>query len=351
MGLLKDLNFKNRNGVLVTPDSEKLGGETLSTIKQSFNSPILVEDVDSATKTTTLPKVITQQVGQNDWVQYQVTANNLTGNLLVNGITQTVLTSPVTNKSDFFGDNSNIATYLFDGTANDARGTYNGTATSVTYAVSGLGQCVVFSGASDASRIALKSWDGVGDFSISLWVSKDRALIGEAIFGRYSPSYSTGGDFFGLLTEADGTWGFTNEYGKGLYVGASGSTADDKITLNTWTHLIVTITGATVSLYTNGKLSAQSTSTNWATGARVKSTSSLYLGQPYVPDASTAHNMFKGKIDNVRIFNRGVNQTEATSLYNEGLTIFKEQMGSTNSLNITTTGTAANVNVKTWKLQ
>lgn len=116
------------------------------------------------------------------------------------------------------------------------------------------------------------------------------------------------------MTDIDGSWSFINEYSREAYVNTA---SNIQIPLNTWTHLSVVFVGTTVNIYTNGILSGTNTSSNWNLGARIKSSEPLYLGRPYVLDANTAHNMFKGKIDTLRIFNRALNNLEVQALYNE----------------------------------
>src|SRR6266853_1802381 len=83
------------------------------------------------------------------------------------------------------------------------------------------------------------------------------------------------------------------------------------LALNTWTHLAGTYDGATLSLYLNGTLVA----TEAFSGAIVTSTGALRIG-----GNSVWGEFFRGRIDEVRIYNRALSQAEVQADMNTSAT-------------------------------
>ena len=73
MGLFKDLGFKNRNGEVEVPNAETIAGLSIEEFKNSFLPPKIVNDADGLIQISgsVLPKTITQEAGQSNWVKYQ----------------------------------------------------------------------------------------------------------------------------------------------------------------------------------------------------------------------------------------------------------------------------------------
>src|SRR5574344_899520 len=73
MGIFKDLGFKNRNGEVEVPNAETIAGLTIEEFKNSFLPPKIVNDADGLIQIqgSVLPKTITQEAGQSNWVKYQ----------------------------------------------------------------------------------------------------------------------------------------------------------------------------------------------------------------------------------------------------------------------------------------
>src|SRR6267143_636106 len=94
-----------------------------------------------------------------------------------------------------------------------------------------------------------------------------------------------------LAPEAGGI--FTD--GKHIVIGPS------RLATNTWTHLAVTYDGAMLKLYINGLLVASTPATSQFT----TSTNPLFIGGD-----QTQGQFFNGKIDEVRVYNRGLDASE-----------------------------------------
>jgi hypothetical protein len=81
-----------------------------------------------------------------------------------------------------------------------------------------------------------------------------------------------------------------------------------QIPLNTWTHLATTYNGFTLSLYVNGVLVASQT----ITGSILTSTGDLRIG-----GNSVWGEFFKGRLDEIRVYNRALTQAEIQSDMNK----------------------------------
>jgi hypothetical protein len=98
----------------------------------------------------------------------------------------------------------------------------------------------------------------------------------------------------------------------GLIMGKTGNTSANYITtgnisvLNTYHHIIVTITGTTSAIYVNGKIEATGTISN-----RIQSTSDLRIGRRVDGFAATS-----GKIPITKIYNRALTSQEVQQNYN-----------------------------------
>ena len=78
MGIFKDLGFTNRNGEVEVPNAETIAGLSIEEFKNSFLPPKIVNDADSLIQISgsVLPKTITQESGQSNWVKYQATVKH-----------------------------------------------------------------------------------------------------------------------------------------------------------------------------------------------------------------------------------------------------------------------------------
>ncbi len=83
----------------------------------------------------------------------------------------------------------------------------------------------------------------------------------------------------------------------------------DEISLNTWTHIVVTADGTTWKMYVNGDEKATGTKTVTV----ADSGNDLHFGL-----SPNSDNDFLGRIDEIGIWNRALGPTEVTELYNSG---------------------------------
>ena len=138
----------------------------------------------------------------------------------------------------------------------------------------------------------------VDTFSISLWFNKSNMNYG-IVFSTYSGSgtYITSGVAINLYT--DGTIGFYN--------GAARTTTSAQYSINTWYNLVVTSDGTTVKMYVNGsQVTLNSTTAVARDFTNVWINSAKYSASDFG---------IVGKIDEVAIFNRALDSTEISALY------------------------------------
>lgn len=196
------------------------------------------------------------------------------------------------NVADFFGDGSNIATYLFDGNVKDENLTYNGTATNITYGAGKFGQAAVFNGTSSYINTGYKTPTTQGKLTVSYWVYLN------------TPTTSPGSIY--------GTSEYTNIYCS-ITAGRI-EVASLQPTLyyypktklvQGWNHIVVHHTTIPI-LYINNQLVTHS-STNNSIGVNLSR--DLWFGR-------VGNGYGSPTIDNVRIFNRALTNTEVSALYN-----------------------------------
>ncbi len=83
--------------------------------------------------------------------------------------------------------------------------------------------------------------------------------------------------------------------------------------LNTWYNIVAIYDGSLLSLYINGVLNSTST-VNYTLD---NSSEPLYIGKGFTSVSWNWYRWFKGKIDDIRIYNRALTDAEIEALYNE----------------------------------
>jgi chitodextrinase len=171
----------------------------------------------------------------------------------------------------------------------------NGTITSATWSTQGkFGGALSFNGSSSIVRVASSASLNLSSaMTLSAWINPSASQSGwrtivqketDAYFlnaGNNSPLQPAGGGTFAGATQ----W-------------LSGPTANP---LNTWTHVALTYDGTILRLYVNG-----TQVTTQAAGGTIQATSNpLWIGgnSPY-------GEFFQGLLDDVRVYNRALTQTE-----------------------------------------
>ena len=200
------------------------------------------------------------------------------------------------NTLDIFGDSSCIALYKFDGNANDESGTYNGTASNVTYAQSYINDGSVFNGSS--SRIQTpQHLTGNPTFSVSMWVYPTATGV----------FYANGAVTAGPLNNTLHIFydGVNSQFRIGRY--GLDFITHTGITGSLWYHIVVTGNGSTVNSYVNNGTVVSSNQT-LSIGAGETNFGKLNGHEDYY---------FGGKLDQFRLFNKVLSTSEIATLYAE----------------------------------
>jgi len=206
---------------------------------------------------------------------------------------------------------SNIALYQLDGNANDTTGDYNGTATDVTYSTGQFGQAAVFNGSSsriiveDSTANAFGFANHIG--AIGAWINVDSLSTNNVIAAKRD--FGAPGNrhwIFNIETSGQIRFLIYNTDSNAQTVLSSSS-----ISVNQWYHIAVTLTTSDVKIYINGveDTTASSTYSTIQNGG-----ADLQIGRR---GTNSGYNYFDGKIDQLRIFNRGITPQEVSTLYNE----------------------------------
>jgi hypothetical protein len=129
----------------------------------------------------------------------------------------------------------------------------------------------------------------------------------------------------------------TNTYGLYAHVGWSGNTnnnifpTNNNLLLNQWHHCVLTLNNGTAEIYVDGLLVYTQTNVN----STAQNNDLLLFGK-----SVWGGNLFSGKLDDIRIYNRPLNSSEVTTLYNEN--ICSQSITVTDTLLINTTITGFN---------
>jgi hypothetical protein len=225
---------------------------------------------------------------------------------------------------DILGDGSCIATYPLDGNANDLSGNYSGTPTDVSYGVGEFDLAGVFNGTSSFIDTNAKIPASL-NFSVSFWMKSSDTSSGSHYIFSTKGNYLTNG------------WLITNDagyirYGEGNGVdNATDQVSPSIVADGSWNHVVVTrAAGGTVNIYVNNSRVI----TDGSVGTYFM-TSSTWANDLHIGRYSGGSGVwYDGELDQVRIFNKSLNSTEVTTLYNETACTKAACTGTTNTLDI-----------------
>ena len=199
--------------------------------------------------------------------------------------------------------NSLVAAYNFDegsGTVlTDRSGTSNnGTITNAAWNTTGKnGASLTFSGTNSYAKIAdSNSLDLTAGMTLEAWIYPTAAFS--------SPSAIMLKEWTSNISYAMLAYSPTTTPGGFITVGTANYGAFGKLIVpqNTWTHLTTTYDNTNIRFYVNGVL----TGTQAQTGNIATSTGALFIGGTTILASSS----FKGRIDDVRIYNRALSVGE-----------------------------------------
>jgi hypothetical protein len=203
-------------------------------------------------------------------------------------------------------DAGNASSYPGSGTTwTDLSSAKNGTLVNGPTYSSANGGCIIFDGANDYVNIGVGK--GVnqfsGDFAISVWVMADStgSTFGNIVGDYYTGSVSTTNEW--QLMMSNGAQISFYRVGTGsIFNIASGYSA------NTWINVVVSRIGSTITLYTNSNSIATATNSNIFGTA----TGNLNIGI----DGNNAQEPFKGRIADVKIYDKGLSASEVLQNFN-----------------------------------
>ena len=200
-----------------------------------------------------------------------------------------------------------IALYEMNGNANDTSGTYTGTANNITYQSGAFNEAIRFSGAGSNIETNIANSNFTSNYSISFWVNLDNANTFQNFVGNYQQS-PYGGFTFMSRDVGGGVYrfGFIFWYPTGaLYNYVDNN--DVVATSGQWAHLVVTKSSSALPiLYVNGtanSLNYRNTVTDHGT-----------TSQNFKIGNTLNNNYSAGLIDQVRVFNTELTQSQVTTL-------------------------------------
>ena len=217
------------------------------------------------------------------------------------------------NATDPFGDSSELALYKFEDDANDAEGSYNGTATaSVTYPTGYIDKGL--SGFTSSQYVSIPT---MGVFlakntsSVSMWIKSSGAT---SPFDFIFTDYAQQNFNHTIMLYADGSIRRQSRYNNVYSTEISSGTGFGD---NNWHHVvsIVNTSDNTQQLYVDGNLAASGSipTDSWSSSITNRK---VLIGGLW-GNNSTNDLPFGGSVDQVRIFNRALDDGEVTALYNE----------------------------------
>jgi hypothetical protein len=242
---------------------------------------------------------------------------------------RTVLCGGQANTLDILGDNSCIATYQLNGNANDLSGNYSGTPTNVSYGVGEFDLAGVFNGSS--SYITIGDYNVfspvVNDLSVSLWFNTSVASGTKWLATKGAASNYE----WAIYATSNGVVGCTMWQNGGSNC-AFVFSPDNSYSIDTWHNVVVSMDYlGSLSIYLDGQLMG---STTTFVGSMINGSAPVLIGKR----ADQSVDMMNGLIDQLRIFNKALNSTEVTTLYNETACDALGCGGTTNTLDILSDG-------------
>lgn len=208
-------------------------------------------------------------------------------------------------------DKTNLVSYYrldeASGTAVDSWAAKNLSNTSTTFGAGKINNCAIFNGSTSLLESSDSAFNFGGSYSFSFWVNFTSTAGGQCLVAKYN--------YNGTNQRSYQTWfqsnalNFANSTDGATGTEKSGSVAWTPST-GTWYHVVYAYsTAGTCAVYVNSVLLGTITLLNTGTFA---STANFRLGNNY---SSVALN---GKLDEVAIFNKTLNQSEVNFIYNNG---------------------------------
>ncbi len=145
----------------------------------------------------------------------------------------------------------------------------------------------------------------VSQFSVSVWINPDTTsgtILGKQQYGLWS-GWTLG---FGSTSGSSCSGGqIAYTFGPGW-----GCTTLAPVTSGSWQHIVMAFNGSTISFYRNGVLVQ-----TFSSSAPATVSSALFIGNTFDNGGAPGGSYFDGRIDEVRIYHRGLSADEVGNLY------------------------------------
>jgi len=204
-----------------------------------------------------------------------------------------------TTDSDY--PTTNAAYYKLDNSAEDSKGTNDGTEYNIEYRFGRFGQAAVFNGSSSKIDLGNNSSNNSSVISVSLWFKTAGHSGTAALINNGGANSGETGYFLGLTSNG--------------YIRLNLSASVDG-TINyadgNWHNVVMTLNNGSYNVYIDGNTTPVLTGSQSFTGTATRPT---WIGQ----FSYTASNLefFDGSIDQVRIYDAALSSSQVTELYNE----------------------------------
>lgn len=217
--------------------------------------------------------------------------------------------------------NGLVAHYPFSGNSNDSTSNGNdGVVYGATLSIDRFGianSAYSFDGTNDYIKVSNASNINNNDYSYNWWVTGNSFPANESSNMLEIGSQGFAGGHYGQLVAINNNynsttgWRITSGNANYTTVGFQNGVLPS---LNTWYNITVTRDDSIVNLYVNCQLIASGVTNGLF--PYYNSPLDMYIGTR--ADLSLMQ-FFSGKMDDIRIYNRALNQTEISSLCNEGI--------------------------------
>lgn len=211
---------------------------------------------------------------------------------------------------------TNAAYYKLDNSAEDEKGSYDGTETDIEYRFGRYGQAAVFNGSSSEISLPTSLVNSQNTFTVSLWAKTNTNTNYSYLFSFGKTSDSDG---FGLAransSTTSGGLNGTTLAAEELYLNVGSSFIGINFTVDEgiWNHFAVSYTGSTAKIYVNGNLRQTYTNAQGIPSLGIDASgNAAYIGR-YVGTAFR----WNGNIDQFRVFHSILTDDQVTELYNE----------------------------------
>lgn len=200
--------------------------------------------------------------------------------------------------------NESSGTTSVDATGTNAAATLSG----ATFTAGMEGNALTMNGSSQYATLPSGIVSGLTDFTISTWVYVTASAAWPRIF-----DFGTGTNVYMFLSANDGTNGGNGN--SRFAITSSGNGSEQRLygpilPLNSWQHLVVTLSSTTGTLYVNGSQVAQNT------GMTLNPSSLGTTTQNWIGRSQWAGDSYlTGKVDKFRIYKRALTSTEVQLLY------------------------------------